>query len=253
MKGDVFMNFYNTGGSGLPPSPIGNVMIAGMQQQQQQIPFFPVGGYYTNYNTVFNPWEVQRQQDALIKRQNDYIEMQIQIQKELIISSNKALGHYIDEEALDKEFDEYRPKSKSSFEILQEAQKTRSDQAVVDTLYRYINSTEQLPTIADAYSKVFADSEKEMAKRYEGKTLEEQYDELNLIRMDQIDEETKKKNRNFSGAYSSNGYRSLVSNNADPSRTVFANIDDMEVTLPSSCSNEYQEKRAMFLAKLLGR
>ena len=85
-------------------------------------------------------------------------------------------------------------------------------------------------------------------------TLEEQYEIMNEIQFDLGMEEAKRANRNLRTGYSGNDYRNLINQSSNNFRNVFGNtnIDDYEVTLPSSIEASYAGKRARFLQKILG-
>lgn len=244
------MNFYNSaGGSTLPPSPIGN-----MGMPQTGIPFTPVGSYYQNYNYgYYNPWEIQRRQDEAIKQYNQSIVSQITMFKQIMTTAYAEIGLSMDKAELDKQFEPLMPKAQNSSEYYQYMQNRQQDEALQRAIMdpNNIGDTRILQAM-----KVYADDSEKWQKRYEGKSLAEMYEELNEVAFEQREEESEKRRRNLSGQYSHNGYRSLISQNSsnDPTRGLFStNVDDMEVTLPSSLAGSYAERRAKFLQQVMGR
>ena len=236
------MNFYNSGGV-LPPSPIGNVAMA-----QQPLPFSPVGNYYGNYQGYFNPWEMQRRQDEYIKNLNQAAQNQIDFLKAITIQTNETLGIKTDEEELDKMFENMKPKFQDSSDYYRNQREDARERALEEG----IASPYRGSVRAEKMARVYIESEERMMKKYEGKSLEEQYMALNEIAFEQKQEEMKAQKKNFKGLYNSNDYRSLVSKSSNDNGIFRTNIDDLEIQLPSTISDEYQQRRSMFIAKLMG-
>ena len=244
------MNFYNSaGGSTLPPSPIGNT---GMPQTG--IPYTPVGSYYQNYNYgYYNPWEIQRRQDEAIKQYIDSVISQINMFKQIITTAHEEIGLSVDAAELDKQLEPLIPKAQNSSEYYKYMQQRQQDEALQRAIMdpNNVGDTRILQVM-----KVYNDDEEKWQRRYEGKSLSEMYEELNEVAFEIREEDELRRRRNLSGQYSHNGYRNLISQSSsgDPTRGLFSpNVDDMEVTLPSSLAGSYAERRAKFLQQVMGR
>ena len=248
------MNFYT--GSGMPSSPIGNVAMAqgplpyvsvgnGYQTQQPQYPY--QGGYYGYYN----PWEIQKQQDQYFQQQAAYTNGIIDFEKAIVVNAYRELGIQVDETQFEDYYAQFRPHYNNSADYYKQQQELREQQALQEAVQR---SAFQKSTPLDRYVEYFGEREAEMMERYKGKTLEEQYEIMNEIQFDLGMEEAKRANRNLRTGYSGNDYRNLINQSSNNFRNVFGNtnIDDYEVTLPSSIEASYAGKRARFLQKILG-
>lgn len=244
------MQYYSQGGMQIPPSPIGNVGM--MAAQQQPLPMSSVGNYYNPYQQYgfYNPWEAQRRQDEMIKQQNLQIDQQIAFQKALVINANKSAGIEVDQKELDEAFQPMRPTVTSTAD----AYKQYQDNTKAMQINQAINSPITYSTIAENCAKAFVNREENLMKRREGKTLEEQLSGLNELCFEMDQEDAKLARRNLSNTYDHTGYKALVSQTTDPLRSMFANadVDDMEITLPSGLGSSYAQRRMAFMNTLLG-
>lgn len=248
------MNFYT--GSGMPSSPIGNVAMAqgplpyvsvgGAPTQQPQYPY--QGGYYGYYN----PWEIQKQQDQYFQQQAAYKNGIVDFEKAIIAGAHETCGVKISDSELEEYFAQFRPQYSNSAEYFKQQTEMRKEQALQQAIQRVLFQPQV--TRLDRYVQYFNEQEEEMAKRYEGKTLEEQYETLNEIAFDQEMEKARRANRDLRTGYNGSDYRNLITQSANNFRNVFGNtnIDDYEVALPSSIEASYADKRARFLQKILG-
>lgn len=241
------MNFYSSNGAGfyLPPSPIGNIAI------NQQMAYTPVGGYYyNNYNSYFNPWELQKRQDEMIKQHNQAVQNQLDIIKQIILNANESIGIKINEADLDRDFEKYKPTYTNSSEYYQQQRENERDARLLQA----INSGPCGSRIAEARVSSFMKEEEKNLENTKGKSLEEQYIRLNEIMFDQREEERKKKQRNMKVAYNPGDYRTLIEQSMNVSRSSpVTNIDDLEVVLPGTLTRDYSEKRALFMQRLLSK
>lgn len=228
-----------------PSSPIGNQAMA-----QQPLPSIPVGQgqMYSQYNGYFNPWEIQRRQDEQLKAYNQNIEMQLDFWKRQYISACRTMGMTVDEAQLDEYLNQFRPKANNTYDLLREQRDASEQNSIAQAV---ANANGYGSSSAEARAKMWFDQEEKNQKIYEGKSLAEQYQALTVAAFDLRMEEGKRQDRNMRGSYNNGAYRKLIDNS---SGGLFStNVDDMEVTLPSNLSGEYQSRRAMFLSKVLGR
>lgn len=231
------MQFYNSNGAGsfLPPSPIGNVTSP-----------LPYGGMYSNYS-YYNPWEAQRRQDEAIKQYNSQVTDQINICKALVKNANARFGINVSDAELDEEFSQYKPKYTNSHEYYQKQQENMRNAHIEKVVQSPYPLT---PNWAETRMEVFAKEEEAMSKRYEGKSLEEQYKTLTEIAFELREEEGKKARKNLNGTYNRGDYQSLL--NTLSSNRNSMNVDDLEIELPiNSISDEYANRRLEFLAKVM--
>lgn len=244
------MNFYNgsyAGGSYLPPSPIGNVAMA----QQGSLPYSPVGGYYyNNYNSYFNPWELQRRQDEMIQQHNQAVNTQIEICKAIIQNANQRFGIEVSDSDLNKQFESMRPNYTNSSEYYQQ----QREQEKESRLYQAISSPAIGSMKAEARMQAFVKEEEKYMKEYEGLSLAEQYQKLNEIMFDQRQEQARKESKNMKSGYNPGDYRSLISrsSNNQYSRTT-NNVDDLEIVMPNTLCDDYQDRRVKFMQQILSR
>ena len=231
----------------LPASPIGNVAMA----QQGPLPYSPVGGYYyNNYNSYFNPWELQRRQDEMIQQHNQAVNNQIDICKAIIKNANQRFGIEVSDSELDKQFAGMRPQYTNTSEYYQQ----QRDQEREARLYRTVSSGPVGSMRAEARMQVFVKEEEKYLKEYEGLSLAEQYQKLTEIMFDQRQEEVKKANKNMKNGYNPSDYRSLISrsSNNQYARTI-NNVDDLEIVMPNTLCDDYQDRRVKFMEKILSR
>ena len=239
------MVFYENNQGSFPSSPIGNQAMA-----STPLPMVPVGqpqGYST-YNGYFNPWEIQRRQDEQLKNYNANINSQVDIMKRLYLGSCRNLGIGVDEQVIDEYYNQFRPSSTSTYELLKQQKELAEQQRISDAVQR---ANGQGSMLAEESAKLWYEQEEKNLKIYEGKSLQEQYEALTVAAFDMRMEEGKRQDRNMKNSYNNNAYRQLIGSN---SQGLFStNIDDMEVTLPNNLSGGYQSRRAKFLAAVLGK
>lgn len=239
------MVFYDNNQGNFPASPIGNQAMA-----SQPLPMIPVGQQqgYSTYNGYFNPWEIQRRQDEQLKNYNNNINTQIDIYKRLYINSCKNLGIYVDEQAVDEYYNQFRPSTTSTYDMLKKQKEIAEEQKIAEAVQ---NANGQGSMLANAQMKIWYDQEEKNQKIYEGKSLQEQYEALTAAAFDMRMEDAKRQNKNMKYSYNNSAYQKLIASNG---QGLFStNIDDMEVTLPNNLSGSYQSRRARFLAAVLGK
>lgn len=228
-----------------PASPIGNQAMA-----QQPLPFIPVGQrpMYSYYNGYFNPWEIQRRQDEQLKAYNQNVNMQLEFWKRQYISACRSMGYSVDEARISEYFDNFKPKSQNTYDLLKEQKDIAEQNSIAQAV---VNANGTGSVVAEAEARFWYEQEEKNQKIYEGKSLAEQYQALTEAAFDLRMEEGRRQDRNMKGSYNNDAYRKLVNNSTGG--LFSTNIDDMEVTLPSNLSGSYQNRRALFLSKVLGR
>lgn len=232
------------------PQPIGNIMnISGYGYNN-----YPgiMGGYYNPYvQGYYNPYLIHKQQQALEAQIREQQRQQSDIWKKLSRNVNTVLQTV---ENIDEHVKKYDPVDTYSEEYLEAIKynklmnlKPLNTEEIINSNIQRINNQIQQT------KKEFPDD----------MSLMDFFDKAGELLLEIRLEEMKKKQRDVSQLYDRNGYQSLIKSYAGNSNyfnTVFNNkprkeitIDDLEVNLPNSISNEFYEKKRAFLESIFGK
>lgn len=219
-------------------------MINNYQQPQ-------MGGYYNSiYNGYYNPYLAQRQQELYEAQQKELQMQQSNIWKMLSRGVNKALGKEVDDQYLSMydpvTYDTKEQKIYEQFNHFEYLDRINSQGTPIRTpasimvennIKRYELAKERFPDDTSLYDflanagELYAEMLMDKAK-HEQRQLNRLYNQNDYQQLVNL--------HNKTGSY----YNQLMNNN--PS------IDDMEITLPSHLSTEYQRRKQAFINSIMG-
>lgn len=254
-QGSVVGNFYSNGGiyNGLniSPQPIGNIMNIsgyGYNNNNQGI----MGGYYNPYNQgYYNPYLIHKQQQALEAQKREQQRQQADIWKKLSRNVN-AVTNTIDD--IEKHVKKYDPTDTQSEDYLEMIKYNK-----LMNLRQVNNENSMNLNIQKINNQI-----EETKKKYpDDMSLMDFFDKAGEMILEIRLEDMRNKQRDVSQLYDRDGYQSLIkshSGNTNYFNSVFGdrqrrevNIDDLEVNLPNSISNEFYEKKRAFLESIFSK
>ena len=279
-----YNNPYNNAGQILPVgyggynqynnqynNPYNNMNYIGSNSQYN--PYYNNGGYYSGYYNNFNPYELQKQRQMQIDVYNRQQQYQVDMLKTLYKSSCSYTGTEVTDEALNF-YDRYSPNYKYNgpdisdltYEQRIEYNTRRNNDLSIEKsqqecyrmnnilMNQQYNSLDLLKMSIIQYNAQVFQKERERVpadtdlvtylNKYASKDY---YDALQNIN---------KKQQSTSQLYNSGDYNALLNKHKN---TLFgnalnpnANLDDQEITLPTSISDEQrQERRRRFFESIM--
>lgn len=279
-----YNNPYNNAGQILPVgyggynqynnqynNPYNNMNYIGSNSQYN--PYYNNGGYYSGYYNNFNPYELQKQRQMQIDEYNRQQQYQVDMLKTLYKSSCSYTGTEVTDEALHF-YDRYSPNYKNNgpdisdltYEQRIEYNTRRNNDLSIEKsqqecyrmnnilMNQQYNSLDLLKMSIIQYNAQVFQKERERVpadtdlvtylNKYASKDY---YDALQNIN---------KKQQSTSQLYNSGDYNALLNKHKN---TLFgnalnpnANLDDQEITLPTSISDEQrQERRRRFFESIM--
>lgn len=235
----IIGNFYN---NTIPqPQPIGGLLNNG-------IGYNNMGGYYNPYGNTqyYNPYLIHKQRQEMEAQRKKEQQAQSNIWKTLSRNVNSVTHSVENIEEHIKKYDivEYE----QSEEYLEERKYFKLASLSVKSQYQ-TNST-SIMYVNNEIQKVKSRFPDDMG-------MCEFFENFGEIYLEEKIRQQKEKRKDLSGLYNKNHYNQLVnmhSNSNNQYNRVFnnnVNIDDMEIHLPTSLSNEYHERKRKFIESLL--
>ena len=217
-----------------PPQQIGGIGFTNSQYNNMNN-----GGYYTNmYNNYYNPYYMQQQRE-----------------KEAEEARKKEIGRMMFQERLADNYYAYKNVERTETMTVEEQYELQQKE------FYYKQKIQSMYQEYDNFNTddFYFDGGEFIPQQNEPVDFGEFIAGLG-VRCVQIQEEKARKERmNLTRAYDRNQYASMVNgyNNSD-SNIVDAfsrdfTIDDMEITLPSQMSTQYEEKRKRFLEAIFSK
>lgn len=249
---------YNSG------SPVMNAM-AGMMYQQ---PFMPgpmgnimnmapgyngMGGYYTGYNSYYNPYLLQQQKERqeALKRQQDI--QNSEITKMMYRNIYNASGKHQDD--MEEHLRQYDP------EYLREQKMQKEHAADIKTAR--LLAAQPVETMCTYQQAVYLNNlnkerERIMQKFPSDMGLCDFFEAYGEEEARMRDEEAKRKRRDMSKSYNSNLFGQMVGQsnpyfNKQYATSSVENIDDLSIPRPESLSSEIQQRKMQFLEMITNR
>ena len=207
-------------------------------------------GFSTGRFSSVNPWDLRRYQEQQITDSIRFNEVQTDINRWIYRSALAYTGHSEYEFDVDTLVPGCQNQYSSYDDYVQQSQQ-RMEQDMVTAAVNspQVYSNERI----QAYDH-WVENERENAKRYEGKSKEDIYREMDKITLEAIEYQQERSRRNFGTRYSKADFRRYL--NASSGNTTWktvSTIDDLEVQFPTGVTADYASHRARFFEKLNNR
>lgn len=207
-------------------------------------------GFSTGRYSNINPWDLRRYQEQQIRDSVRFNEVQTDINRWIYRSALAYTGHSEYEFDVDTLIPECQQQY-SSYDDYEQQTKQRMEQNKVSVAVNspQVYSNERV----QAYNH-WVENEQENAKRYEGKSKEDIYREMDQITLEAIEYQQERARRNFANRYSKADFRRyLNSSTGNTTWKTVSTIDDLEVQFPTGVTSDYAKHRARFFERLNNR
>ena len=234
-----------------PNNRILSLMPSSFQTNFRSPPFNPIpphSGFATGRFASLNPWDLKRYQEQEIQNDIRFNEVQRNFNRDLYASALAYMGHSPTEYDMNQIIPDYVPQYSSYDDYMgQREQRIQEDKVRAAVNSPQIYSSD----LMEMYNHC-VEQERKNLQRYEGKSKEEIYQELDKITLESLEWQQERTRRNFGNRYSKSEFRKyLNSSTSNTSWKTITNIDDLEVQLPSNgITSEYAQKRAKFFNRL---
>ena len=204
-------------------------------------------GFATGRFASVNPWDLRRYQDRQIQDDIQYNQTLVNFNRDLYASALAYMGHSPTEYDMNQVIPDYVPQYSSHEDYMNQ----REQRIQEDKIRAAVNSPQVYSReIMEMYNH-YVEEERKNIQRYEGKTKEEIYRELDQITLESLEWQQERTRRNFGNRYSKSEFRKyLNSSTSNTSWKTVSTIDDLEVQLPSGINSDYAQKRAKFFNRL---
>lgn len=232
---------YMHGPGGMPVTNIMNISGAGYNQGM-------MGGYYNPHaQSYYNPYLIHQQQQKLESKMKEEKKKQSEIWKKLSRNVNSATGLI---ENIEDHVKRYDPIEENNEEYIEEM-KYHKLQSIQNN---HVVNNVRINAVVEIHNRTKSEFPDEMS-------LAEYFDKAGQLIVEARIEESRNRQRDVSRLYDRTQYSDLVkmhSRDNNYFNSVFAggyrnphvSIDDMEVKLPDSISNEYFDKKRAFLESI---
>ena len=208
------------------------------------------GGYYTNNYTAYNPYLLQQQREREEAQRLQNLRTQSDMMKRMSKRVNKACGTEISDERLKELYDPMEIRtSKEDLELMNIIRLSQID------AYNTANNL----SYQDPYYLSMTKIQEEQQKKFRpDMDLKEFFEEAGGILLDSIKEEAMNDRNRVDRLYNKSEYQKLIDSRSSGGTGIRSllpdiNIDDMEIQLPQHLKNEYQERKRLFMEKLINR
>lgn len=204
-------------------------------------------GFATGRFASLNPWDFRRYQEQQIQNDIQLNQTQVAINRAIYASALAYMGHSPDEYDINQLVPDYAPKYSSYDDYMKQNEQRLEEEKITAA----VNSPQKYSTeLMEMYNNS-VEQERKNLQRYEGKTKEEIYQELDKITLESIEWQQERTRRNFGRRYSKSEFRKYL-NTSDSNtnwRTV-GSIDDLEVQIPGGITSRYDQQRAKFFSRI---
>lgn len=210
----------------------------------------PMGGYYNNNYTLYNPYLLEEQRKAEEAQRRNQLRQNSNIMKTLSRKVHHALGQEISDEMLDKIYDpvELHQPTKDELKIEKMERLIQMNEYRIQTGLMFVNP------MYVAMGKV---------QEYHQKRLNPDMDLYEFLSIggeiisENMRNEAIMKSKRIDNLYNRSDYQKLIdlrsrqTNNFSNTFNPNANIDDMTISLPEKLKTEYQRRKELFLERII--
>lgn len=209
-------------------------------------PGYNMGGYYTGYSGYYNPYAYQNEYYRRMQEAKKQQEEQAKIFNRMVEINKKSLQQSVNN------------KTKSEEEIKLEQLKSKMYRKLgmhsrLENQCSTINMHQQKQEIANI-NRINAISNYNQSKLNNINSLYDFMDNGYILLLDIANQKQKHQLRQVDKLYNKGSYRQLLTS-AQAGNNMFnrgpVSVDDMEVALPSSATEEYRNRRAAFINSIM--
>lgn len=209
-------------------------------------PGYNMGGYYSGYSGYFNPYTYQNDYYKRMQEAKQHQEEQNKIFNRMVEINKKSLNKNFDVPRRDEDIELERLKAKM--------QRKMGLTSRLQSNHHQINTSQQKQDIAYANRLEYIHQQ----NTNKVKNVDSLYDFMDngyILLQDIANQKQKQKMRQVDKLYDKSSYQRLLNMHSATGNNMFnmgpVSVDDMEVALPNSATQEYRNRREAFINSIM--